>query len=210
MYTSLVVFKRNLRFLVKNTVGLETVSLITTLNNISVLSEGLQEQIKFYLIEESFGKKHMLLKTGQVAQRIYFIKKGSVRSFYFKGSNEYTNWFMGEGDIIISVYSFFSRKPSFENIQVLEDCVLQSINWNQLQALYLYYPEFNKTGRLITEQYYMKSEERAIDLQTLSAQQRYEKLLKDYPAILQKASLGQIASFLSIKQETLSRIRARH
>jgi CRP-like cAMP-binding protein len=210
LYTSLAFFKRNLRFFIKNTIDLETASLLTTLNNISILSAGLQEQIKFYLIEESFGKKHMLLKTGQVAQRIYFIKKGFVRSFYFKGSNQFTNWFMSEGDIIISVYSFFSRKPSFENIEVLEDCVLQSINWDQLQALYQQYPEFNKTGRLITEQYYMKSEERSIALQTLSAQQRYEKLLKDHPTILQRASLGQVASFLSIKQETLSRIRAKH
>ncbi|MDP9046605.1 MAG: Crp/Fnr family transcriptional regulator, partial [Bacteroidota bacterium] len=91
----------------------------------------------------------------------------------------------------------------------LEDSVLQSINWDQLQSLYQDYPEFNKTGRLITEHYYIKSEERTIDLQTLSAKQRYEKLLSTYPDILQKASLGQIASFLSIKQETLSRIRAR-
>ncbi len=116
---------------------------------------------------------------------------------------------MGEGEIIVSVYSFFSRKPSFENIEVLDDCVLQSINWDQLQGLYKKYPEFNLTGRIITEQYYIRSEERTISLQTLNAKQRYEKLLSDYPGILQKASLGQIASYLSIKQETLSRIRAK-
>jgi hypothetical protein len=76
-----------------------------------------------------------------------------------------------------------------------------------LQSLYQEFPGFNITGRLITEQYYIRSEKRAIDLQTLPAKQRYEKLLADYPGILQKASLGQIASYLSIKQETLSRIR---
>jgi CRP-like cAMP-binding protein len=188
---------------------MEANSLLNTLNSITILSEGLQNQIKSYLIEETFGKKSILLKAGQVSHRIYYIKKGFIRAHYYKGNNEFTSWFMGEGEIIVSVYSFFSRKPSFENIEVLDDCVLQSINWDQLQGLYKKYPEFNLTGRIITEQYYIRSEERTISLQTLNAKQRYEKLLSDYPGILQKASLGQIASYLSIKQETLSRIRAK-
>lgn len=188
---------------------METIGLLNTLNNITILSESLQEQIRSYLIEEHFARKSLLLKEGQVSQRIYFIKKGFIRAYHHRGGNEFTNWFMREGDIIVSVYSFFSRKPSFENIEVLEDCILQSINWDQLQDIYRRYPEFNQTGRLITEQYYIRSEERSIDLQTLTAKQRYDQLLLSYPGIQQKASLGQIASFLGIKQETLSRIRAR-
>jgi CRP/FNR family transcriptional regulator, anaerobic regulatory protein len=189
---------------------METTGLIATLNNITILSEGLKNQIKSFLTEEQFARKSILLRAGQVSQRIYYIKQGFIRAYYHKGNNEFTSWFMGEGDIIVSVYSFFSRNPSFENIEVLENSIVQSINWDQLQHLYKHYPEFNQTGRLITEQYYIRSEERAINLQTLSATQRYENLLKVYPDILQKASLGQIASFLSIKQETLSRIRARY
>jgi CRP-like cAMP-binding protein len=187
---------------------METKSLLNTLNSISILSVGLKERIETYLIEENFERKSILLKAGQVAQRVYFIRKGFVRAFYYRENKQLTSWFMGDGEIIVSVFSFFSRKPSFESIEVLEDSVLQSINWDQLQSLYHDYPEFNLTGRLITEQYYIRSEERTVNLQTLSAKQRYEKLLLDYPGILQKASLGQIASFLSISQETLSRIRA--
>jgi len=189
---------------------MEIANLLNTLNSIAILSESLQDQIKGHLIEERFPRKSILLKEGQVSQRIYFIKKGFIRAYYHKGNSEFSTWFMGEGEFIISVYSFFSRKPSFENIEVLEDCTLQSINWDQLQSLYKQYPEFNLTGRIITEQYYIRSEERAINLQTLTAKQRYENLLLTYPGILQKASLGQIASYLSIKQETLSRIRAKH
>lgn len=189
---------------------METIGLLNTLNSIAILSEGLKNQIELCLIEDNVTRKSLLLKEGQVSQRIYYIKKGFVRAYYYKGNNEFTSWFMGEGSIIMSVYSFFSRKPSFENIEVLEDSILQSINWDQLQSIYKSHPEFNQTGRLITEQYYIMSEERTINLQTLNAKQRYEKLLSDYPGILQKASLGQIASFLSIKQETLSRIRAKH
>ena len=172
------------------------------------MSSALQQRLKEDLIEESFSKKHLLLKEGLVAQRIYFIKKGFVRAFHYQNEEKFTSWFMGEGEIVISVYSFFSRNPSFENIELLEDSVLQSINWDQLQKIYQDFPEFNFTGRLITEQYYIKSEERMINMQTLTARQRYEKLLATHPDILNKASLGQIASHLGIKQETLSRIRA--
>lgn len=182
--------------------------LITTLNNISILSHPLRDKIQDCLIEEAFVKKSLLLKAGQVAHRIYFVKKGLLRSYFHQGENQFTNWFMGENEFIISVYSFFSRKPSFESIEVLDDCVVQSINWDQLQSIYHQFPEFNRTGRLITEHYYIRSEEKTIQLQTLSATQRYHNLLANYPDILQKASLGQIASFLNIKQETLSRIRA--
>jgi CRP-like cAMP-binding protein len=185
-----------------------TDQLIGALNNISILSQPLREKISSYIIEEEFEKKTLLLKTGQVAHRIYFIKKGLVRSYFHQNENQFTNWFMGGNEFIISVYSFFTRKPSFESIEVLEDCTIQSIKWDQLQQLYTEFPEFNKTGRLITEHYYIRSEEKTIQLQTLSATQRYQNLLANYPGILQKASLGQIASFLNIKQETLSRIRA--
>jgi CRP-like cAMP-binding protein len=168
----------------------ETVGLLNTLNSITILSPDLQKEIKSMLVEECFKKKSILLKAGQVSQRIYFIKTGFVRAFYHKGNDEFTSWFMGAGDIIVSVYSFFSRRPSFENIEVLEDSILQSINWDQLQSLYKNHPEFNLTGRLITEQYYIRSEERTIKLQTLNAKQRYEQLLLDYPGILQKGIIG--------------------
>jgi CRP-like cAMP-binding protein len=183
--------------------------LFNTLNNIQILSTELKSRFAEFVIEEQVPKKTILLKAGMVAHRIYFIKKGFVRAFYYKGDRQFTSWFMGQGEIIISVYSFFSRKPSFENIETLEDCTLQSISWEQLQELYAIFPKFNITGRIITEQYYIRSEERAINLQTLTATQRHQKLLSEYPQIAQMATLGQIATYLGIKQETLSRIRAR-
>lgn len=187
---------------------METDGLFSLLNSIAILSQPLQQQLRACLIEETFERKQLLLKEGMVAQRIYFVKQGFLRAYHYKDGEKFTSWFMGPGEIIISVYSFFSRKPSFENIEVLEDAVLQSINWDQLQHLYSNFPEFNYTGRIITEQYYIRSEEKMISMQTLSAKQRYEQLLSAHPNILQKASLGQIASYLGIKQETLSRIRA--
>jgi len=180
------------------------------LNGIHHLSGELEAHLNSVLKQEQHSKKSLLLKAGHIARRIYFVEKGFVRAFYHKNDSAYTTWFMGQNEFIISVYSFFSQKPSFENIEILEDSTLLSITWEQLQDIYKKFPEFNITGRIITEQYYIRSEERTIELQTLTAQQRYQKLIGTYPQILQKASLGQIASYLGIKQETLSRIRAQH
>ena len=134
---------------------------------------------------------------------------GFARAYYVTRQNrECTSWFMGQGDLMISVYSFYTQKPAAENIELLEDSELLSISWNQLQGIYADFPEYNYTGRLVTEKYYMLSEERTILLRTLSARERYEKLLQLHPGITQKASLGQIASYLGMTQETLSRVRS--
>jgi CRP-like cAMP-binding protein len=158
--------------------------LIQTINQIAPLSEELEKCIISSLKEEKFHKRDLLLKEGQIAKRIYFIQKGFCRAYYIKEDKEYTTWFMGEGDIMISVFSFFTRKPSVETIEVLEDSVLLSLSWEQLQKLYTDFPDFNLVGRIITEQYYIKSEERAISLRTMSARDRYLSLIKTYPSIL--------------------------
>jgi len=189
---------------------MDTDKLIQSLSLIAPLSAELQEAFSNYVTEDSYPKKHLLLKEGQVAKRIYFIKEGFARAFYFtKNTKECTAWFMGQGDLMISVYSFFTQQAAVENIELLEDSIIQSMTWRQLQAIYADFKDFNYIGRIITEKYYIQSEERAILLRTLTAKERYELLLNSHPNIVQKASLGQIASFLGISQETLSRVRGK-
>lgn len=184
--------------------------LIQTLGFIAPLSSELQRSLSHYVKEEYYPKKQLLLKEGQVAKKIFFIKKGFARAFYYtRDAKECTSWFMGQADVMISVYSFFTQQPAAESIELLEDSIIQSITWSQLQSIYADFKEFNYIGRIITEKYYIKSEERAILLRTLTAKERYELLLHSHPNIFQKASLGQIASYLGISQETMSRVRGK-
>ena len=182
--------------------------LLLTLNAIAPLGLALENAIQQNLKKTHLLKKDFLAKEGQVSKNIYFLEKGTCRAFYFSEEKEITNWFMSDGDIVISVYSFFTQSPSLENIQLLEDATVYSLSYQQLQEIYLHFPQFNLHGRIITEQYYMLSEQRNFALKKQSAKQRYDLLLKQYPHILQKASLGHIVSYLGITQETLSRIRA--
>ncbi len=116
---------------------------------------------------------------------------------------------MQENDLILSVYSFFKQKPSYENIELLEDATLISISYADLQKMYMLFPEFNFFGRVLTENYYVKSEERLISLRMLSSQERYNTLLAAYPHIFNRVPLKHIASYLGMTPETLSRLRAK-
>jgi CRP-like cAMP-binding protein len=181
--------------------------LIQTLNFIAPLSSKIQARLHEYLIEEKYPKRHLLVHEGHVANRIYFITEGFARAYFYHDAKECTTWFMGKGDFMISVFSFFTQQPAAENIELLEDTTLISLTWTQLQNIYADFVEFNYVGRLITEKYYMMSEERAILHRTVSALERYKIMIKKYPQIMQKAKLGQIATYLGISPETLSRVR---
>jgi CRP-like cAMP-binding protein len=93
-------------------------------------------------------------------------------------------------------------------VQALEETEVIEIPYSVLQHLYKIFPETERLGRIITENYYIKLEERFLSLQFKTAKERYQKLLNSKPSLIQRVSLGQIASYLGITQETLSRIRA--
>jgi CRP-like cAMP-binding protein len=183
--------------------------LFQLLHFIAPLPAAFCRKLSGYLKGERYAKRHLLLRPGETARKIYFIAEGSARAFYHDaGGREHTTWFMGRGDFMISVYSFFTQRPAAEHIELLADSRLLSLSWDQLQSLYAEHPEFNFHGRVLTQKYYIQSEERAVLLRTKDPAERYQLLVAQYPALLQQASLGQIASFLSITPETLSRIRA--
>ncbi len=149
-----------------------------------------------------------LVGINERSDHLYFIEKGLIRGYYFYNGKEITNWFAQEEEFATCFYSFVANKPSFECIETLEDCELISIPLKTLQTLYLDFPETERIGRIITENYYIKLEERVLNIQFKTAKERYQKLITKKPLLLQRSSLGQIASYLGITQETLSRIRA--
>lgn len=114
---------------------------------------------------------------------------------------------MKEGDMIISVESFFKQQPSYENIQALEELDVLALKYSELQLMYHKFPEFNFIARVLTEKYYTLSEQRLFSLRMQRALERYEYIMEHHPDIIKRVSSGYIASYLGITLETLSRIK---
>lgn len=199
----------------KNTVStmeenLAKETLMRFLENIHSMSPEFRATLFSNTYLQKVHKKHILLDIEEIQKSLFFIIKGAVRSYYLDSlGKDTTSWLLFEGDLAISVYSFFSQKRSFEVLETLEDTSLLVLSHEKLMQLYQSFPEFNYIGRVLTETYYIKAEEKANELRVFSATERYQHLLKKYPNIVARIPLGMISSYLGITQSTLSRIRAK-
>lgn len=171
------------------------------------------DQVKFQLRnalkEKPVEKNELILKAGQVSQCIYFIEKGLLRAYYFKRHLEVSAWFMKEGDVVVSVSSFFFQTPSKESIHALEDGFLYYLTYEDLEEIYKKFPEFNLVGRVITQKYYALSEDRMAALRMLRAQERYDYVCQNFPELVQRVPLKYLASYLGISEITLKRLRSK-
>ncbi len=183
--------------------------LLLILGQLLTLSAELRLELISRISELKVKKGEILVSESKVCDRLFFIKKGFLRGFHYQNGKEITSWFGFENDFATATYSFVSQKMGYENVEVIENSILYFISYKDLNYIYRNYPEFNYIGRLLTEKYYLDLMERTLCLQFQTAKQRYEQLVETHPYILKRASLGHIASYLGVSQETLSRIRAR-
>ena len=184
-------------------------SVITAIESVSPLPSTLISLLEQQLAHHKLPANSLLLRPGQISDRIFFVEQGLIRGYYLKGDKDISTGFMAEGQFAISPGSFYTQQPSFEYLELLEDSLLWSLTHNQLSVLYELYPPFNYVGRVVTEQYYVKSELRTHKLRMLSAEERYDWFVIVYAALLNRLSGKHIASFLGLTPETISRIRAR-
>jgi CRP/FNR family transcriptional regulator, anaerobic regulatory protein len=184
-------------------------SLLTFLQSIHPLSGALVEHLISVLKTRTLHRKELLLRARHICQNIYFIERGLLRCFYMKEGHEVCSWFMQEGDVIVSVASFYHQKPSYEYIQAIEESTLHYIGYQELQAIYRNFPEFNFVGRVLTEKYYLLSEQRLYSMRMQRAPERIDFLLQHQPELFLRVPAKYIASFLGITEVTMSKIRAR-
>lgn len=146
-----------------------------------------------------------LLKEGKTCKQLSIVKSGCFKVIY--GMDRIT-WFAFEGMPITEMQSFISQKVSKFSIQAIEDSEVFSIDYEKLQSLYQEIENFKFFGLKMTERILIKTINRATSLQFDSAESRYEQLFQD-PNYLNRIPLQDLASFLGITANSLSRIRKR-
>ncbi len=185
-------------------------SVINFLDPLYPLQDPLKETLRANLFWEKHPKGHFLLKEGEVSNYIYFIVKGLVRAYYKNDEKELTAWIMKEEDVIISISSFWSRQPSEENIETLEETEVVYLHHDKLEEIYSNHIEFNVVGRLLTQKYYQQWNKHIIDMRMQSASQRYWNFITQYPDLANRITQIQLASFLGMDHTTLSKVRAKN
>lgn len=181
--------------------------LILLLEYFAPISPTLRAHLKSIIKPVYFKKGEIILREGEIANFIYYIESGLVRSYYMLNGKEVSNWFMKEGDIFISVLSFFRQIPSMDTLVALEDCVCWGISHKELEETYKDYPEFDKHGRLISNEYYCRSELRHIERKRQKPEQKYEILMEKDPDLVARVNNDHMASFLDVGLRTYNGIR---
>ncbi|HEX6181617.1 MAG TPA: Crp/Fnr family transcriptional regulator [Chitinophagaceae bacterium] len=184
-------------------------NLFAYLDNIRPLSPELRDRLSKDLEIIEVSKKEILLREGDRADYLWVLLSGMLRSYYIRDGIEITNRFMKENHIVVSVNSFYARRPGYEFIEAMEPSTLARIHYNTLQQLYKDFIEFNYTARILTEHYFSSSEERLYLLRKQKAEDRYHYFMENNSDLLNRVPLGHIASFLGMNLETLSRIRGK-
>jgi CRP-like cAMP-binding protein len=186
------------------------VTLEEIIQSIYPLPQQVLEDVLEHFQHLEYPKNYFLLKPGKPCKYLWFMIEGAVRYFYTnEQGKEMNTWFSLDTQIITDTTSFVHQEPAQESIQLMEDCELYAIEYTALQTLLQKHHSFALWYIKLVEMHYISQiEDRLADLQFLDAKQRYQKLLNFYPDITNRISLGNIASYLNITQETLSRIRA--
>lgn len=152
-------------------------------------------------------KDHVLLREHVVSDYIYFIEKGAARIYYHKKEKEITEWIALDQQFFLSITSFFERTPNHLIIQTLEPSLVYGIHHNDLMVLADKHHAVERLLRRMVTLSLILSQQRMDSIQFETAQERYEKLIKNRPDMLKRVPLSYIASFLGVALETLSRIR---
>ena len=183
--------------------------IINLLENFIPISDRLKDTLNIvWGAEFKVKKREVLLKEGEVCNYMYYIVSGAIEIYYFSNEKKITKGFGFENELRTSAYSFLSRNPSNEYIEALEDSVLMKVHFTDIEKNYIEFPELERFGRFVAQQLYLMKEEREYSLLFRTAKERYELLLINEPQVCKRVSLGRIASYLGITQETLSRIRS--
>jgi CRP/FNR family transcriptional regulator, anaerobic regulatory protein len=156
----------------------------------------------------SIKRKRKLLTAGEVCKDFFFVISGCFRMFGVDDKGfEHNIQFAAENDWIADISSFYSQRPSQLNIEALEAAEIIRISRQDLTGLFLTVPRLNRIFRVMIEHKYIELQNRVLQNFSSTAEQRYLAFLEQYPHLKNRLPNTQIASYLGITPEFLSKIR---
>ena len=159
-------------------------------------------------IFRSMKKGTTLLEQGQKSKDSYFVLKGCIRVYYIIDGEEKTTAFYTELDAL-TPHCVINKAPSDYFISCVEDSILLVSNTDMSEEVNSKFPKFDIMCRMLSEEMLAKQQIDFDEFKTSSPEQRYLNLLQKRPDLIQRVPQHQLASYLGIKPQSLSRLRAR-
>ena len=158
--------------------------------------------------ERKLKRRQYLLQEGNISKSSAFVLEGCLRMYLTDDNGKehnlqfaIENWWIGD------MASFYSDEPSKLNIEAIENSVVLEIKKSDLLNLYVAYPKFNRIFRVLTENALLSAQRRILQNVSSTAEERYLDFVKRYPQFFNRISNVQIASFIGVTPEFLSKIR---
>ncbi|WP_437597541.1 Crp/Fnr family transcriptional regulator [Sorangium sp. So ce590] len=157
-----------------------------------------------------FERGEFMTRAGERPREFGLVRSGLIRKFYVTSrGRDVTRGFAAAGELVGAYAALLGRCASQLSVQALEDSSVLVADFEAFERMYDRHPSWNTLGRRVAEALFVEREQRAAELLTLSAEQRYEALLARNSALVERVPQYQIASYLGITPVSLSRIRAR-
>lgn len=159
-------------------------------------------------IFRSFKKGDILLKKGKRSKDSYFVLKGCIRTYYLLDNQEKTTAFYTELDALTPP-SVINKTPSEYFVSCVEDSILLVSNADMEQDINKKFPKFDLMCKNFSEELLSRERMDFDEFKTSSPEQRYLNLIEKRPDLVQRVPQHQLASYLGITPQSLSRLRAR-
>ncbi len=157
-----------------------------------------------------YRKRQYVLQEGDTCNQCNFVVRGCLRMYKLDtAGNIHIIQFASENWWIMDIGSFHGRTPSELNIDALEDTMVLQISHENLLSLYLQAPKFDRIFRVLMENSYVALQKRLLQNISANAEEKYLSFIQTYPHLTNRLPQTQIASFLGITPEFLSRLRNR-
>jgi len=183
--------------------------LITKIKSIIRLSKKAEEYLFSISTEKALPKGEILVRQGQAVKKTYFVTDGCIRSYFIdKNGKEHTLQFAIKDWWISDFIAIYNKEIATLTVECITDSTIIEFSSRELDGIYSLFPEFEAFQRKNLERHVVSLHKRILNQLQLTAQERYDLFLKQYPDIEQYTPNYHIASYLGITQQSLSRIRA--
>ena len=176
-------------------------------NKITKLSESDKKYLISILKYKEYAKGDVITDFGDVENYRHIIIDGFIRLFHIVDGKEFTLDFYKSPDLCYSIESFITRQASNYSLEACTDVITYRISHNDFSIAMNNNKNLERLGRKIAEKNYIRRINNQIDRNSLSTMDRFNKVLKDWPNILDDIPQHKIATYLGIAPESLSRIK---